>query len=390
MFRYIKKLHDRILSLETSAPPHTNEPTDYDTLGSSADDNVKGPYETEIPQSSHIGRRFDAVRITPGFVLPPRERHTSISATNWFGGSPEEASAGSYRGVVEKSQPSRNPQPSYRGRRSSEIFSESDAAGSGDCINAMGVVYPVQSQTTNSDETYYGHSSVASLQNQIQAISEEISQPDHSVDLRHPGVITVQQGTPDRRARTSIRSCHLFSLPPRNIADQLLKQYWDGVYLFYPWIHRPSFLRYYESLWRSEDSTIEEPHLPRVGLGGRSCTSTVYHCALNAIFALACQFPPTIPDIDEKLAADFMEKAYGHLQVELLDKAGLALVQTLLMIATYLQSTENPMRCWGISGLAMRMAQGIGLHTNFADKEFSTLEIEMRRRAWHGCLFMDR
>ena len=182
---------------------------------------------------------------------------------------------------------------------------------------------------------------------------------------------------------------HLFSLPSRTLADQLLDQYWSGVHLFYPWIHAKSFLRAYERLWLGNHAE-ENRGLPRVGLGGKDCSQTVFYCALNAILALGCEFSECTYDDREHLTTGFMDRVHELLQIDLLDNGDLAIVQTLLLVAIYLQSTQHPLRCWGVASLAYRMALGIGLHLNYSDSKYTVLEVEMRRRAWHGCMLMDR
>jgi hypothetical protein len=85
--------------------------------------------------------------------------------------------------------------------------------------------------------------------------------------------------------------------------------------------------------------------------------------------------------------------------LDILDSAiGLELVQLLLLMGFYLQSTEKFSKCWNISGLAIRTAQDMGLHLNaeealrrgFLDAEPVQLDLEMRRRVWHGCVLLDR
>ena len=55
-------------------------------------------------------------------------------------------------------------------------------------------------------------------------------------------------------------------------------------------------------------------------------------------------------------------------QVDLLDiiddEMGIELVQLLLLMGFYLQSTERFSECWNITGLAICMAQNMGLQLN--------------------------
>lgn len=267
-------------------------------------------------------------------------------------------------------------------------------------INAMGVSYSVQSPSSTGDEPFYGQSSIACLQNQLPGKSAGLNSSTEPISAHRQAKkrILLDCGrTFDGETNAVASKFHQFSLPPRSVADHLIEQYWARCHDLYPWFHGPSFHKAYEALWRrrevsneSRSSQDDTSKRPRIGLGGRDCSPSVFHCALNAIFALGCEFSPTVDHADEP-GREFMGRVYDLLQIRLLDHASLALVQTLLLVSNYLQSTAYPMRCWGVVGLACRMAQGIGLHLNHSGHSaHSTIEIEMRRRVWHGCVLMDR
>src|ERR1700738_967400 len=69
-------------------------------------------------------------------------------------------------------------------------------------------------------------------------------------------------------------------------------------------------------------------------------------------------------------------------------KSLLIIAQMLLLMCQYLQSTQNPNECWAILAVAIRGAQSIGLHT--PPREGTPLEKELRKRAWYGCVYLDR
>jgi hypothetical protein len=54
----------------------------------------------------------------------------------------------------------------------------------------------------------------------------------------------------------------------------------------------------------------------------------------------------------------------------------------------FLQSTNRPNRCWNVVGMAIRIAQGLGLHVESTGGDL--VERETRRRIWWGCVLMDR
>lgn len=115
----------------------------------------------------------------------------------------------------------------------------------------------------------------------------------------------------------------------------------------------------------------------------------VFHCALNAIFALACHFSD-IPPADREATSDmFFQKTKSFLGIGLIEHNSLCVVQTLLIVALYLQSTAFPDRCWNSVGIACRLAQGLGLHVDESDGKGSSLEAEVRRRTWYCCVILD-
>lgn len=183
-----------------------------------------------------------------------------------------------------------------------------------------------------------------------------------------------------------------FSLPPRSLADHLLQCYWDRFYCLYPFFHRPSFEQAYESLWGA--AKWPRSNLPElnIGLGGSYDSgpqSIVFHCALNAIFALACHFSDIPIREREAQAYSFFLRSKRFVGLDLLDTSTIGVVQTLLIIALLLQSTPYSNRCWNSIGLACRVAQGLGLHEATAHRHIKPLEKEIRRRTWYGCVMMD-
>jgi hypothetical protein len=81
--------------------------------------------------------------------------------------------------------------------------------------------------------------------------------------------------------------------------------------------------------------------------------------------------------------------------MELLDFANLEMVQSLVLMAQYLQSTDKPNYCWSIVGLAIRLAQAIGLHLDSpegvaAGRKIDQINAEVRKRVWASCILLDR
>nr|XP_001389538.2 fungal specific transcription factor [Aspergillus niger CBS 513.88] len=183
-----------------------------------------------------------------------------------------------------------------------------------------------------------------------------------------------------------------FTLPPRSLADHLLKCFWDRVACIYPFFDRPSFEKAYDNLWRSEREGMNKLPDMHIGLGGKSDSSPksiVFYCALNVMFALGCHFSDLPLQEREATAHSFFLRCKRFVGLDLLEIHTVGVVQTLLIVALYLQSSPYPSRCWNAIGIACRLAQGLGLHEAHNVSSMTVLETEVRRRTWHGCVMLD-
>ncbi|KAK1239806.1 hypothetical protein MKX08_007248 [Trichoderma sp. CBMAI-0020] len=76
---------------------------------------------------------------------------------------------------------------------------------------------------------------------------------------------------------------------------------------------------------------------------------------------------------------------------DILGTTSVSVVQWLLLSGVYLQSTKYASHCWNSIGLAIRLAQSLGLHLEHpGPKSEGQLNREMRRRIWHTCVVLDR
>ncbi|KAH8804474.1 fungal-specific transcription factor domain-containing protein [Xylogone sp. PMI_703] len=259
-------------------------------------------------------------------------------------------------------------------------------------INAMGTVSAITQSVLDSRDHFYGTSSVVSFSQQIHQTQTHLSGRPATSPSQAP-VYTPSRSTQDRLLEllTSVPIARPgdYFLPPRVLADHLLECYWDRVHCLYPFVHQQSFISAYECLWSPDSQGAGREPIARVGLGGSGCPMSVFHCALNAIFALGCQFADLPSAERENLSETFFQRSKQLLHIDVLNEGSLALIQMLLIIAQFLQSTQFPNRCWNVVGLACRMAQGLGLYMDSTNDSRPFLEVEMRRRAWYGCVTLD-
>ncbi|ETN39651.1 uncharacterized protein HMPREF1541_05877 [Cyphellophora europaea CBS 101466] len=256
-------------------------------------------------------------------------------------------------------------------------------------VDAMGSTLNCSPVARKSPAGYYGTSSSISFLNDVYiAIGRGVpsSASDTTaaipVPLKDSSTELLGSDSPDR-----------FILPPRHTMDGILDVYWQRIHHLYPFIHRPTFQAAYEKLWLPAGAAGHSSALENGMLGSKRYgpDSVVFHCALNAIAALSCHFMEPRGKNRTRLADAFGERSRSLCHLDLFDEGSLAFVQTLLLIAQYLQSTPFPSRCWNCIGIACRLAQGMGLHVESPDllSQLTAEEIDMRRRVWHGCVTLD-
>ncbi|RAH57691.1 C6 transcription factor [Aspergillus piperis CBS 112811] len=241
-----------------------------------------------------------------------------------------------------------------------------------DSVNAMmGAV-----EDERPTQGFFGSSSAASFIRQIKtAIDKKVSSPN-----RHTSDSILGVGPPPSLMSTKkprLSTVPNYVLPPRKTADSLMGVYWEFVFPLYPLVDSLQLRREYEMIWTGEALQSDENMLM---------------CTVNVIFALACQLADFIPPEEREASADaFFTRAKDLLQFNLWNTGSAALIQCLLLMAQYLQSTDSAHQCWIVTGLAIRNAQGLGLHLpQTIARLHNPQEQQLARKIWHGCVLMDR
>ena len=150
----------------------------------------------------------------------------------------------------------------------------------------------------------------------------------------------------------------------------------------FPVIHKASFEAIYRQLWEPCDPEDVSPCVE----------DSVQLSILNLVFALGCQFSGSLEPDDKSAVADqFYQRSRKLLPLDAIDSISLPTIQSLLLTAIYLQSTQYSNRCWNTVGVAIRAAQSLGLHLDQRSSESNGPSTkEMRRRIWHVCVSLDR
>jgi hypothetical protein len=154
--------------------------------------------------------------------------------------------------------------------------------------------------------------------------------------------------------------------------------YWRHAWIIFPFIDEVQVVECYDSLWTGGNVHLFDQR--------------VFHCILNLAFALACKLDPAVPSEErESSSLAYFTRARDLLHLDLLDISDFQLVQALLMMSQYLQSTKMPRQCFQAVGLAIWIAQDLGLHL-----PSTALAIEddqqrsLVKRIWQSCVLMDR
>ncbi|KAL4867516.1 fungal-specific transcription factor domain-containing protein [Aspergillus spectabilis] len=283
-----------------------------------------------------------------------------------------------------------------------------NSAAEDSTIDAMGVFGAITGDHEHQKGTYFGPSSTLSFLNLAHRAASQHENTLHSgrrasvlQDFFQGEGISVGGSSslweaPAKTLFMKPADCRL-TIPPRHQADELLDSYWTCVHSLYPFLHRPSFMQRYAALWTSN---------PDQSRGYYAHTDEkLFHCLLNLTFALGSQFNTTIKDNDRReIGVMFFQRVKALMDFDMFSQGNIFLVQALILMGQYLQSTDMSTACWNMAGMAIRVAQGIGLHheSRYCDSgckggcgrcsqgKPDPLETEMRRRAWTGCILLDR
>lgn len=241
-------------------------------------------------------------------------------------------------------------------------------------IGVNAIVGEVAADERQPPNGFFGSSSAAGFMQQIKiAVNKKVpSGTPNTGPLLFPPLAAKEQPS----SALSSMSNHV--LPRRRMADHMMEIYWNIVFPLYPFFDKEQLDADYLRIWNGEESSPRDEDM--------------LMCRFNVIFALGCQLSESINPGDRAAVADsFFSRAKDLLQFNLWQSGSTALIQCLLLMAQYLQSTDCADQCWMVTGMAIRSAQGLGLHLPETSAHLDSLQgKELARRIWHGCVLMDR
>lgn len=276
-------------------------------------------------------------------------------------------------------------------------------------MDAMGVAtYEQQesgSSTDDMESQYFGPSSTLSflsrVENKVDYLDASNRPPDNLGSPAARWLVAESQSKkshPHHYAERSGSLSCMVNLPPRTEADYLVENYFAWFHNLYPFLNKNSFMKRYVTIWEPRRTGFPESDSESLYYQNNSSASDrKFYCMLNLILALGCHFH------DEagvrfriEMSEVYFYRAKDLLDIDFLDRGSLQLVQTLLLMVQYLQSTDKPSACWNALGFAIRIAYGIGLHlvcnksVGITDKSDDLTMMELQKRVWWGCVMLDR
>ncbi|KAF2650038.1 hypothetical protein K491DRAFT_609614 [Lophiostoma macrostomum CBS 122681] len=268
-------------------------------------------------------------------------------------------------------------------------------------LDAMGVVislHGADSKSRRRPSDFFGPSSTIGLVHQVRTL---VGRHDCAKELSGCAVSeSCTSGNETCSASSRIDSTYAkkspmleMGIPPRAGADRLVNLFRTYVHSLYPFLHWPSFYNRYLALWSAEgassqpSATNDTPHDYYDEID-----DVLFHCMLNVVLALGVLHSPDISQEQQNdISYTFFNRAKRLLDLDMLENTSVALVQVLLLMGQYLQARDISSSCWNTVGLAIRVAQGMGLHYKPDQRQApDQLEEEMRKRTWSGCILLDR
>ncbi|KAI5858162.1 fungal-specific transcription factor domain-containing protein [Tricharina praecox] len=167
-----------------------------------------------------------------------------------------------------------------------------------------------------------------------------------------------------------------YHIPPKNIADELVRRYFDTVHPLVPIISKPEFEAAYEALHASGPTRIANHWL----------------MIINLVFASGSRSGESV-GIDmgcSHLECFNRARVLGALDGgTLFEIAVLKDVQALGLAGIYLLGSKQTNRAWNAVGLAIRLALGLGLHLRMLDSKLDEHQRQMRVRVWYSVEYLE-
>ncbi|GJN90081.1 hypothetical protein Rhopal_003079-T1 [Rhodotorula paludigena] len=183
--------------------------------------------------------------------------------------------------------------------------------------------------------------------------------------------------------------------PDRELSDLLVEQYFDRLHLLVPILHKPSFLKLYQSFWLRPLQELRPMSLAMI-FSVLACAAAitddprVKHAQGSFAFGPSFQIVPE-PGSDGSGRAGVGLYAQANLLAMhgVIDQS-LEQVQVYGLFTLFLCISNAPARAWIVLGQAIRFATDLGLHRSLDRSILPRLQKEKRRRTFWSLYALDR
>ncbi|CAG8502833.1 14758_t:CDS:2 [Dentiscutata heterogama] len=169
--------------------------------------------------------------------------------------------------------------------------------------------------------------------------------------------LCIYGGTPIRNTTPAV----IMKFPPKELCDKLLDTFWKYFHHHMIFIDKLDLMEKYNNLEANIHSIV----------------------LLYAIFAIASKKLDT-----QEVREEYFNRAREILRNEF-EHQTIATVQALLILSVYDRDATTSVT-WLYTGMAIRLAQDMGLHRDSAKWNFDARQAEIRKRVWWACVISDR
>ncbi|ORX60723.1 hypothetical protein DM01DRAFT_1332845 [Hesseltinella vesiculosa] len=166
-------------------------------------------------------------------------------------------------------------------------------------------------------------------------------------------------------------------------SDRLLKIYFANVHPVLPVVNKTAFLKQY----RDQCDSYPNPDLINAMFGA---AARFVECDSQYRDQNQFQPPDMVWDVPDGWSDRFFDQAQNFI-TESSSVATLSKVQAIILIHNHSRHLDSKSSaCWLLGGLAVRLAQGLGLYRDCEDWDIPKEERETRKRVWWALYVTDR
>ncbi|KAL0075555.1 fungal-specific transcription factor domain-containing protein [Phycomyces blakesleeanus] len=169
----------------------------------------------------------------------------------------------------------------------------------------------------------------------------------------------------------------------QHTCDRLLKIYFANIHPVLPVVNKPEFLKQY----RDQADTYPSAELLNAMLGA---AARFVECESHSQRSKVYRPPDTAWDVPLGWSDQFFDKAQALISASAAHPT-LSKVQAVILIHNHSGNMDSKSSaCWLMGGLAIRLAQGLGLNRNCEEWDISESEKQTRKRLWWALYVTDR